>query len=264
MNNTAKYVMLSFDAEEFDIPRERGRIIPLKEKIRVSKEGANIILDILQEEGVPATFFCTTTLLFHAPRLAERIIREGHEIASHGCDHANPQPEDMAGSKRLLEMTYGVKIHGYRQPRMRDVDNRILRREGYAYNSSLNPTFIPGRYLHLNTSRLPFMNDGILQIPVSVTPLFRIPLFWLSAHHFPKWMYETLVKHTMQHDGFFNTYFHPWEFVEIQNKSEYGIPYLIGHNSGDEMQKRLKHLILTLKKENAEFVTYDLFSKQYI
>ena len=256
--------MLSFDTEEFDLPREQGRIIPWQETIRVSEDGTNKILDILREEGVTATFFCTTTLLYHAPKLAERIIHEGHEIASHGCDHANPQPKHVIESKRMLEMRYGIKIHGYRQPRMCDVDNKILKHEGYSYNSSLNPTFIPGRYLHLNASRLPFMTDGILQIPVSVTPLFRIPLFWLSAHHLPKWMYETLVKRTIQHDGYFITYFHPWEFMEIQHISEYGIPYLIGHNSGNEMQKRLQHLILTLKKENAKFITFELFSKQFI
>lgn len=264
MNKTSKYVMLSFDTEEFDIPREQGRIIPLGEKIRVSEEGTNKILDILRKEGVPATFFCTTTLLYHAPQLAERIISEGHEIASHGCDHANPQPKHMIESKRMLEQTYEIIIHGYRQPRMCDVDNKVLKREGYSYNSSLNPTFIPGRYSHLNARRLPFMKDGILQIPVSVTPLFRFPLFWLSAHHLPKWMYAKLATYTLRHDGFFNTYFHPWEFIEIQYKSEYGIPYLIGHNSGDEMQKRLQHLIGALKKENVEFITYYSFSKKFI
>lgn len=264
MGAATKYVMLSFDLEEFDIPREQGKIIPLKEKLRVSEEGANWLLDILHSEGIPATFFCTTTLLTHAPELATRIIKEGHEIASHGCDHANPQPEHVIESKKILEKDFGITIHGYRQPRMYEVDNSVLEREGYAYNSSINPTFIPGRYMHLNVSRLPFVKDHILQIPISVSPRLRFPLFWLSAHHLPLWVYERFVKRTLEHDGFFNTYFHPWEFVEIQHNEKYGVPYVIGHHSGKEMQRRLLHLIKALKAQNAEFITYYSFAKRFL
>ena len=146
--------MLSFDTEEFDIPREQGKIIPLEEKIRVSEEGTNRILDILKAEGVHATFFCTTTLLQNAPKLAERIINEGHEMASHGCEHAVPQPKHVIESKKILEKEFGVQIHGYRQPRMFAVDDKVLKREGYSYNSSINPAFIPGRYMHLSVTRI--------------------------------------------------------------------------------------------------------------
>ena len=264
MKNDRKYVMLSFDTEEFDIPREQGRIIPLEEKIRVSKEGTNTILDILKAEGVRATFFCTTTLLQNAPQLAKRIIEEGHEMASHGCDHAGPQPEHVVESKKIMEKEFGVKIHGYRQPRMFEVDNNLLWHDGYLYNSSINPAFIPGRYMHLNVSRVPFMKDGILQIPASVTPCLRFPLFWLSEHHLPMWLYETLVRRTLKHDGYFNTYFHPWEFVKILGVPEYGVPYIIGHNAGEPMQKRLQHLIQMLKTEETEFITYNEFAKTII
>lgn len=257
----AKYVMLSFDTEEFDIPREQGRTIPLEEKIRVSEEGTNQILDILKSERVHATFYCTTTLLLNAPKLAYRIIHEGHEMASHGCDHAAPLPEHVIESKKILESEFGVHIHGYRQPRMFAVDDKVLIREGYSYNSSINPAFIPGRYMHLNVSRTPFMKDGVLQIPASVTPLFRFPLFWLSAHHLPLWLYEALVRRTLKHDGYFNTYFHPWEFVRILHVPEYGVPFLIGHNTGEPMRKKLQHLIQMLKAEDAVFLTYYEFEK---
>ena len=230
----------------------------------MSEEGTNKILDILKAEGVRATFFCTTTLLQNAPQLAKRIIEEGHEMASHGCDHANPKPEHVIESKKILEKEYGVKIYGYRQPRMYNVDNNMLRREGYTYNSSINPAFIPGRYMHLNVSRVPFMKDGILQIPASVTPWLRFPLFWLSAHHLPMWVYKALVRRTLRHDGYFNTYFHPWEFVPIYHVPEYGVPYVIGHNTGEPMRQRLQHLVQMLKAERAEFITYHDFAKTCI
>lgn len=262
MNKNSKYVMLSFDAEEFDIPCEQGRSISIEEQIRVSNEGTNRILDILRAEEISATFFCTTTLLLNAPNLAERIICEGHEMASHGCNHTNPLEEHMVESKKILETTFRVNIYGYRQPRMAIVEDSVLKREGYTYNSSINPTFIPGRYNHLNTSRIPFIKDSVLQIPISVTPWFRFPLFWLSAHHLPMCVYETLVRRTLRYDGYVNTYFHPWEFVDI-HKSNYGVPYIIKHNTGEQMELRLRHLIKMLKVENAEFITYHKFSKLY-
>lgn len=266
MERKSLKVMLSFDTEEFDVPREQGVEIPLSEQIRVSSLGTNRILDILREKGVRATFYCTTVLMKENPELGRRILAEGHEMASHGCEHSNPTPEHVVCSKRILEQLFGVKIRGYRQPRMFPVSDEVLAAEGYQYNSSLNPAFIPGRYMHLDMPRIAFRRGGILQIPASVTPWFRFPLFWLSAHHLPRWVYEMLVKRTLRHDGYFNTYFHPWEFVAIRADEErmpYGVPYVIGHRCGQPMQKRLAHLIDTLLSEGAEFVTYGEFCFNY-
>lgn len=48
---------------------------------------------------------------------------------------------------------------------------RTLKNAGFEYNSSLNPAFIPGRYIHLNTPRTYFMRKGVMEIPASVTQL---------------------------------------------------------------------------------------------
>ena len=74
----------------------------------------------------------------------------------------------------------------------------------------------------------------------------------------------TLVRRTLRHDGFFNTYFHPWEFISIYHNPDYGVPYIIGHNAGEMMRKRLQHLIQMLKAENVEFITYYEFTKMSI
>lgn len=256
-------VMLSFDTEEFGIPEEQGRTIPLDEQVRVSVEGTNAILDILLRAGVKATFFCTTNLLEHAPELGQRILAEGHELASHGCVHEHPTPEATAESKRWLEKQYKIVIAGYRQPKMFPVDDKALKSEGYLYNASLNPACVPGRYMHLTVSRKAFIKEGLLQIPASVVPVLRFPLFWLAEHHLPMALYEGLVKLTLRHDGYFNTYFHPWEFVAIGDKKEYGVPYIIAHRCGDPMRQRLAHLIESLKKEKVQFITYKQFYETY-
>lgn len=57
-------ILLSFDIEEFDVPREHQVDISMEEQIKVSVEGTNRILDCLKRNQVKATFFCTATLLF--------------------------------------------------------------------------------------------------------------------------------------------------------------------------------------------------------
>lgn len=254
-------VCLSFDTEEFDVPREHGVEYTLAQGLPVSAEGAGRILDILKENNVRATFFCTTNFALNAPEVMARIIAGGHEVACHGCDHFDPRPSDVRDSKRLIEEKYGVECHGYRQPRMFPVSDEEIRKCGYLYNSSLNPAFIPGRYMHLDCPRTMFMKDGVVQIPASVTPWLRIPLFWLALHNFPLWMYKWMVLRTLKHDGYFNSYFHPWEFYDIAEHPEYKLPWIIRHNSGRAHCKRLDSVIKYLLAHGAEFSTYSELAK---
>lgn len=252
--------LLSFDTEEFDVPREHGVDIPLDKSMEISVHGTSRILDCLHDNGVKATFFCTSTFAENAPEAMRRIIEGGHEVAAHGCDHWNPKASDVAQSKQILERLTGRTIHGYRQPRMFPVSDEEIERRGYIYNSSLNPAFIPGRYIHLNEPRTCFMRGKVLQIPASVTPWVRFPLFWLSYHHLPAPVYRTLASRVLRHDGYFVTYFHPWEFYPLGDRPELKMPYLIRHNSGERMVSRLDRLIKHLKGSDAEFNTFSAFA----
>ena len=255
-------ILLSFDTEEFDVPREHGVSYTLEEGMEVSREGTNRILDVLRAHDVRATFFCTANFAEHAPDVMRRIMAEGHEVACHGCDHWEPRATDVEQSKRRVEQATGLTIHGYRQPRMFAVSDSELERMGYAYNSSLNPAFIPGRYMHLREPRTWFMKGKVMQIPASVTPWIRFPLFWLSLHNLPQWLYHLMVRRVLSHDGYFTTYFHPWEFYELNEHRELRMPYIIRHNSGKRMAQRLDRLIAMLKARGQEFITYYEFVKR--
>lgn len=257
-------VLLSFDTEEFDVPREHGVNYPLEEAMKVSVYGTNRILDCLKSRSVKATFFCTTNFAENAPDVIQRILREGHEVAAHGCDHWNPKPEDVAIAKSKLEAMIGMDIHGYRQPRMFPVSDEEIQKLGYQYNSSLNPAFIPGRYMHLTSPRTCFLKDGVLQIPASVTPLIRFPLFWLALHNLPASLYNRLAGYTCRHDGYFVTYFHPWEFYPLGEHPELKMPYIIRNHAGDGMYNRLGGLIDYFKARKEEFVTFHEFAETKI
>ena len=101
-------ILLSFDIEEFDGPREHGVDYSLEEGMKVSIEGTNIILDILKANDVRATFFCTGNFAENAPDIIERIMNEGHEVACHGVDHWQPKESDFALSKEIVENVSGI------------------------------------------------------------------------------------------------------------------------------------------------------------
>lgn len=258
-SKTTGMILLSFDTEEFDGPREHGVDFSLEEGMKVSVVGTNRILDCLKENGVKATFFCTSNFAENAPEVLQRILDEGHEIACHGCDHWQPQASDVFRSKEIVEQLIGRTVNGYRQPRMFPVSDEDIEKAGYRYNSSLNPAFIPGRYMHLTAPRTWFMRGKVMQIPASVTPWIRFPLFWLSLHNLPESLYHMMVRRVLNHDGYFVTYFHPWEFFELKEHPEFKMPFIIRNHSGQQMLQRLDSLIKMLKKRQDEFVTYTEF-----
>ena len=223
---TGMKILLSFDTEEFDVPKEHGVDFTLEQGMEVSREGTRRILDVLKQNGVKATFFCTGNFARLAPEVMQRIMDEGHEVACHGVDHWQPKETDFVESKQIVEQVTGLKVNGYRQPRMFPVKDSEIRRVGYLYNSSINPAFIPGRYMNLSTPRTYFKKDGVVQIPASVTPAIRFPLFWLSLHNLPESLYHSMVCRTLKKDSYFTTYFHPWEFYQLNDHPEFKIPFI--------------------------------------
>lgn len=250
-------ILLSFDIEEFDLPREHGAKITLEEGVKVSVLGLERILKVLKEENAKATFFVTGNFAKMAPEMVKQIEADGHEVGCHGVDHFSPKPSDLIESKKILEKLLGHKVFGYRQPRMGEISYKKMQEAGYFYDSSVNPAFIPGRYNNFNIPLSPYKKDGILEIPTSVATVFRIPLFWLALHLFPKHFYLVLAKRSLKKNKYLATYFHPWEFSEIK---QYRIPGFIKWNSGEKLGERLKFV---LKNLDGEYMTYYEFGKEF-
>lgn len=246
-------VLLSFDIEEFDMPFEYGREISFSDQIKISEQGTNYILDILDKHQVKATFFSTVVFAQNVPELIRRIVEGGHELASHGYYHSKFECEHLRSSKIALEEISGKKIKGYRMARMMPVDEFEISKAGYQYNSSINPTWLPGRYNNLAKPRSIYEQAGILQIPASVSPLLRFPLFWLSFHNLPLKIYLWLARKTYEKDGYLNIYFHPWEFTNLNDSEKFGFPGYVSRNSGIKMIERMDSFITTLKSEGYNF-----------
>ena len=248
-------VTLGFDVEEFDFPLERGREIDLQTQLAVSSAGLEALLQMLDRLNLRVTFYTTANFAAHRPETIRRMVAAGHEIASHDYYHAQSAQSDPGGSKHYLEALTGTRIVGYRAPRLATASSAVLAAAGYRYNSSINPTWIPGRYNNLRVSRTVTREAGLVIYPTSVSYPFRIPLFWLSLHVMPLPVYKMLCRSALRHDGHLNLYLHPWEFSARLGDPAFGIPRYLTQCSGRRLQGKLEQLLIWLKNRGCRFVT---------
>jgi len=247
-------ILLSFDIEEFDMPLEYNGEIPFDEQISVSRNGLQNILCILKKHDVKATFFSTVIFARENKDLITELLSQGHELASHTWFHSDFKEEHLTESKQELEKLFQTEVVGLRMPRMMPVSEKAVADAGYFYNSSINPTYLPGRYNNFKVSRKPFWQGKVIQFPASVATIFRVPLFWLSFHNFPLWIYQLLSKLSLDSTGFLNIYFHPWEFSNISDP-KYKLPGYTFKNTGKQMENRFEEFIGWAKKNNYSFCT---------
>lgn len=254
-------ILLSFDIEEFDMPFEYGKTISFADQLAISTEGTLRILALLKQHQVKATFYCTAYYALNKPEIIAEIVKAEHEIASHGYYHSDFKVEHLRQSKEALEKLTGKIVSGYRMARMMPVDEKEIYQAGYTYNSSINPTFLPGRYNNFHRPRTWFYQDQVLQLPSSVTPIVRFPLFWLTFHNLPLKLVKWMCKRTYKKDGYLNLYFHPWEFTDLNQPERFNFPKYVVKNSGELFVKRISDFILWGKRMDYTFGTTQEFIK---
>lgn len=238
-----QFILLSFDVEEFDIPKEFGQNIQIEQQLAIGKKGLDAIEPILNE--VPTTLFTTANFADHFPSEIKKLSL-AHEIASHTYYHGSFVPKDLLNSRLSLESIIEKPVTGLRMPRMKKIDMPSVKAAGYLYDSSINPTWLPGKYNNIHLPRTVYIDEGIKRLPASVSPNLRIPLFWLSFKNMPYTLFKKLCVQTLRKDGYICLYFHPWEFTSIE---EFGLPMYTRRWAGPIMVSRLLQLIKDLQKE---------------
>lgn len=196
-------------------------------ELRVGDNVARI-LDLFDEAGVKATFF-TLGWIAERNRAAMRaIVDRGHELASHGYDHARvftlsrtEFAEDLAKSRAILEDAAGQAITGYRAPSF-SIDSRnrwaheVLAEHGYAYSSSVAP-IVHDHYGWRDAPRFafdPVPGSELVEIPVTTAILRGKRLaaggggfFRVLPYGFSRWAIRQV--NAEGRPAVF--YFHPWE-----------------------------------------------------
>lgn len=252
-----RFVLLSFDVEEFDMPLEYNFPITVPQQMEIGKKGLEALNPVLSDNTIVSTLFTTANFAMQYPD-AIRELGNQHEIASHTFYHSAFEDADLLKSKNKLEEISGKKVTGLRMPRMRKVSMQEVKKAGYLYDSSINPTYLPGRYNNFHLPRTVYREEGITRIPASVSPLIRMPLFWLSFKNLPYTLFKMFALQTLKKDGYLCLYFHPWEFTDIEN---YGLPGFTKKLNGEPLLQKLYRLLNDLKKE-ADFISMNTFNEK--
>ncbi|MBU7014118.1 MAG: polysaccharide deacetylase family protein [Theionarchaea archaeon] len=234
-----KTLLLSFDLEEYDRGGEDG--------FDIGYRGGRVVHDLLKRIGVKATFFVTGTFYKVYPEFVAELSDE-HEIAFHGASHGDDyQSMSVKGALQRLqtgreELRKGInkEVEGFRAPRMRPPPYAVLKSAGFLYSSSLHPTFVPGRYNHFGDPRVPYSREGVLEIPVSVSPIVRLPLSWVWFRQCGV-SYAKVLTMTLKSD-YLAVYFHPWEFVRLNRG---GLVYT--RNTGENMEGAVERFLRWVK-----------------
>jgi peptidoglycan/xylan/chitin deacetylase (PgdA/CDA1 family) len=240
-----RYILMSFDVEEFDMPLEYNQSLSIYEQMDTGFKGLQATMSVINGNDAPCTFFTTAHFANWFADSIKQMSRK-HEIASHTFYHTQYKTADLLQSRLELENITGQPVYGLRMPRMMKVPMQDVIQAGYSYDSSVNPTWIPGRYNNLSLPRTIYYDENMLRVPASVSPRFRIPLFWLAFKNMPYSLFKSLCIQTLKKDGYLCLYFHPWEFTDIW---EFEIPGYAKRWSGEKLQQRLYRLIKDLKAE---------------
>ena len=212
------------------------------------ERNTDAVLALFAEAGVSATFFTLGWVAERYPALMRRVADAGHEVASHGYDHARVftlSPEafraDLRRSRALLEDASGQRVIGYRAPSF-SIDQRtpwahaILAEEGYRYSSSVAPI----RHDHYGWPESPrfawrpVVGSDLLELPVTTAEFGGRRLaaggggfFRLLPYGFSRWAIRQ-VNGRQKRPAII--YFHPWEIDPDQPRV-----------AGAPLRSRLRH-----------------------
>jgi Polysaccharide deacetylase len=243
-----KPFLMTFDVEEFDLPSELGRPLPPRLQVQVAERGVRRILPLLAAHGVRATFFITGRFARLRPEVVREIVAAGHEAAVHGLlhrdDYATMEPEcarrRLARARERIESLAGRSVRGARMPRLRACPPAVLREAGFGYDATPHPTWIPGRYSGLHWPRSPWMESGVMRVPISVLPGLRLPVSWLSYRLAGPRLGGWSVRLAEVGAPYLHLYFHTWETEPV---GELGVPSWLAARTGNSFLRSLDRLL---------------------
>lgn len=214
------------------------------------------ILNLLDEQGVKATFFTLGWIAQRYPEIVRAIVAGGHELASHGYGHqrvsdldAKDFLADILHAKSILEDIGGTQVIGYRAPSFsigasnRDWAFECLAQAGYRYSSSVYPV----KHDHYGMPDAPrFAHEAhpsLIEVPPTTVRAFARNWPASGGGYFRLMPYElsrrliARVNKTDRQAAVF--YFHPWELDKEQPR----VP-------GISAKTRFRHYVNIHRMEN--------------
>ncbi|MCJ7457901.1 MAG: DUF3473 domain-containing protein [candidate division Zixibacteria bacterium] len=268
--------ILSIDVEEwFQVENLKEAITPQGWSYCEKRLSFNIseILDLLEQQGVQATFFVLGWIAEHFPETIKTIQQKGHEIGSHGYSHSlvftqteKEFREDVKKSIEIIGKLSGKQVLGYRAPSF-SINSRclwafeVLSELGIRYDSSIFPIRHP-EYGMPSAPRFPHilkLKNGkeLKEFPLSTVRLLGLNLPVAGGAYlriFPYWYNRWGIKKLNSEGRSAIVYFHPWEIDPDQPREEIGFFKSFRHYTNlDLMKLKIKKLL-----EEFDFTSFSL------
>jgi polysaccharide deacetylase family protein (PEP-CTERM system associated) len=228
-NNPAFTNLLTIDVEDWFHTSALGPFVNRgtwhELESRVEKN-VRLILNILEEHRIQATFFILGWVAERYPALVREIAALGHEIASHGYQHRliyqlsrETFREYVLRSKQILEDITGTAMKGYRATSFSIVKSTlwaldIIQEAGFIYDSSMFP-IRHDIYGIDGIPTAPFIHpNGLIEIPPSTVRILgrNIPIAGGGYFRlYPYWLTRKGIQWLNQAGRPAVVYLHPWE-----------------------------------------------------
>jgi polysaccharide deacetylase family protein (PEP-CTERM system associated) len=276
--------VLSFDVEHwYSATLLRDSVTDPVERI---DESVEIVLALLAERDVTATFFVVGEIALERPDLVARITSAGHEIGSHGHTHRplfeltrEQFADELDRSTAAIRDATGTRPVGFRAPNF-SVTPRTqwaiaaLEAAGFNYDSSVFPVRTPMYGVagaparpYLLDSDAPFEErgesegNGFIELPLAVFhPRYRLPIAGgFYARLLPTWLLKRGIQ-TLNARGYPATmYFHPWEFNPAVATADVPVhKRFVSFHGSSGLQAKLETLLDTFA-----FTTADTIAREY-
>ncbi|NVN35722.1 polysaccharide deacetylase family protein [Komagataeibacter swingsii] len=169
-NRAAMFLSFDIDAESAwtgKDPSHADRLVTMSFGGFEARVGTPVILKLLREMGLKATFFITGWAVEAHPAMAEAVLADGHEIGHHGYHHLIPEPgadhmlEELDYGLEVLKRRLGVVPVGYRAP-IGEASAELcqsLKERNFLYTSSWFDDVRPYRHVMKDGS------PGLIELP---------------------------------------------------------------------------------------------------
>lgn len=185
-------------------------------------------LQLLRDAGAKATFFVFGCIADSAPELIEKIVADGHEVASRGYWPRSlkgmGRPEfvaDLVRAKTALERAGANKVIGFRSSVWIDLSHvwmlEALAEAGYVYDSSINPVLLrfAGHHEFFNVQHIKTPSGSIWEFPITTASVAGVRVAIAGGNYirqFPHFLLSPVVERRVRAGGDpVVFYFMPWE-----------------------------------------------------
>ena len=128
-------VLLTFNIIAPEISVSYQKIVPEEELLKITTEGTQKILEILEKYQVHTTFFVEISLVEKLPELLKSITKKGHEL---GLLNKYSYQKEIETAKDFLEELTGKTIRGMRQFPEKRLSSEKLKAMQFIYRSPLD------------------------------------------------------------------------------------------------------------------------------